>query len=284
MRSLSISRNAKLISSQVDENMHRAHRRDAVNTQKFYFRKNLYSPAPGVKCDYSTPPSPPPFATDDNITTSVTSAPAVPILLPNGLAALRPTFPPAPSACSSHGDSRSTSPTAETDTGAPSSPTSSTAPLGPVEEEYDEFTINEVINGQESSGFPGLMGVVVNYLDGLGLAESTRAELDKSLSLISRRANGQSRRSYYLAFADFVRCAGSLVTTASWMRRYVRSHPSYKFDSVISQEINYDLMKAVDAIERGDRKEPDLLPESYTGSEFREGDAFKSCCEDVVKI
>lgn len=68
------------------------------------------------------------------------------------------------------------------------------------------------------------------------------------------------------------------------MRRYVRSHPSYKFDSVISQEINYDLMKAVDAIERGDRKEHDLLPVNYEGSEFREGDAFKSCCEDVVKI
>ena len=76
------------------------------------------------------------------------------------------------------------------------------------------------------------------------------------------------------------------MTTATWMRRYVRSHPAYKFDSVISQEINYDLMKAVDAIERGDRKEPELLPESYTGSEYREGDAFiKSCCEDdAVRI
>ena len=26
----------------------------------------------------------------------------------------------------------------------------------------------------------------------------------------------------------------------------MRSHPSYKFDSVVSQEINYDLLKAVD--------------------------------------
>lgn len=30
------------------------------------------------------------------------------------------------------------------------------------------------------------------------------------------------------------------------MRDFVRSHPSYKFDSVVSQEINYDLMVAVD--------------------------------------
>ena len=171
--------------------MHRAHRRDAVNTQKFFFRKNLYSPAPGVKCDYSTPPSP--FsatpATYDHITTSSTASPAVPILLPNGLSALRATFPPTPSACSSHGNSRSNSPTDDT---TPSSPTSSTAPTGPVEEEYDEFSIDEIINGKKDSGFPGLMGIVVNYLDSLGLEASTRAELDKSLSLISRRANGQS--------------------------------------------------------------------------------------------
>lgn len=39
---------------------------------------------------------------------------------------------------------------------------------------------------------------------------------------------------------------GELQTPATWMRDFVRSHPSYKFDSVVSQEINYDLLKAVD--------------------------------------
>ena len=39
---------------------------------------------------------------------------------------------------------------------------------------------------------------------------------------------------------------GSLRTAASWIRDFVRSHPAYKFDSVVSQEINYDLMVAVD--------------------------------------
>ena len=42
------------------------------------------------------------------------------------------------------------------------------------------------------------------------------------------------------------RCTGSLRTAASWIRDFVRSHPAYKFDSVVSQEINYDLMVAVD--------------------------------------
>ncbi len=41
---------------------------------------------------------------------------------------------------------------------------------------------------------------------------------------------------------------GELQTPATWIRDFVRSHPSYKFDSVVSQEINYDLLKAVDAM------------------------------------
>ena len=47
----------------------------------------------------------------------------------------------------------------------------------------------------------------------------------------------------------------------------MRSHPAYKKDSVIIQEINYDLMVAVDEIERGVRREPSLLPKDYTGGE-----------------
>ena len=57
------------------------------------------------------------------------------------------------------------------------------------------------------------------------------------------------------------------MNTATWIREFVRSHPSYKHDSVVSQEINYDLIKACDEIERGVRKEPGLLPKYYRGPE-----------------
>lgn len=30
------------------------------------------------------------------------------------------------------------------------------------------------------------------------------------------------------------------------MRKFIRSHPDYKFDSVVSDGINYDLLKAID--------------------------------------
>ena len=65
----------------------------------------------------------------------------------------------------------------------------------------------------------------------------------------------------------------------------MRAHPQYRGDSVVSQEINYDLMVAVDEMcvvaavrchcwraadrgprfdrERGLRKVPDFLPECY---------------------
>ena len=51
----------------------------------------------------------------------------------------------------------------------------------------------------------------------------------------------------------------------------MRSHPAYKKDSVVSQEINYDLMVAVDEIERGVRREERLLPGDYTGGEEDSG-------------
>ena len=51
----------------------------------------------------------------------------------------------------------------------------------------------------------------------------------------------------------------------------MRSHPGYKKDSVVSQEINYDLMVAVDEIERGVRREERLLPDDYTGGEEDSG-------------
>jgi glutamate--cysteine ligase catalytic subunit len=60
---------------------------------------------------------------------------------------------------------------------------------------------------------------------------------------------------------------GSLLTTASWIRRFVRSHPAYAHDSVVSQEINYDLVREIDAIERGAVRADDLLGPDYIGSE-----------------
>ncbi|KAG8766543.1 hypothetical protein FRC12_006802 [Ceratobasidium sp. 428] len=113
------------------------------------------------------------------------------------------------------------------------------------------MTVDEIINGKDS--FPGLMGVVNAYLDSLNVEFTAKLKLQRYLNLIKRRADG------------------SLLTPATWIRNFIRSHPKYQFDSVVSQEINYDLINALDHIERGEKDAPDLLPSYYVGSKLDDG-------------
>lgn len=141
--------------------MHRAHQRDAVHSQKFYFRKNLFSPAPGHGCS----PLPSAGHALNGLPTHINGR-------TNGDDLQS-------SICSSH----TTSPRSH-------SPTCEKKEFGPVEDEYDEFTINEIING-DGKEFPGLLGVVRKYMDTLDVKPSTREQLDKSLELVRRRADGE---------------------------------------------------------------------------------------------
>lgn len=49
----------------------------------------------------------------------------------------------------------------------------------------------------------------------------------------------QVTRERVTMYLDFIeqRASGELITTATWMRNFVRSHPSYKSDSVITDDI-----------------------------------------------
>ncbi|KAJ6157626.1 hypothetical protein N7470_005218 [Penicillium chermesinum] len=84
-------------------------------------------------------------------------------------------------------------------------------PLGPVESEYELMTIAEIING-------------------VNVDVETRCFLASYLDLIRKRADG------------------TLWTGAKWIREFVTHHPSYKQDSVVSEEICYDLVKAVEEV------------------------------------
>ncbi|RMD44176.1 hypothetical protein DV735_g999, partial [Chaetothyriales sp. CBS 134920] len=68
------------------------------------------------------------------------------------------------------------------------------------------------------------------YLNSMNIDVDTRCRLARYLSLISRRASGQAW------------------TGARWIRHFVRSHPAYAADSVVSNEIQYDLIKAVEQV------------------------------------
>ncbi|OCH87055.1 glutamate-cysteine ligase catalytic subunit [Obba rivulosa] len=195
--------------SKVDENMARAQRRDALHTQRFFFRKDVFPPGSTF-----TTPTPTASAASSGTSSPVEGANGVP-----KEKKLRNCYPDAPKP--ENGFRRA-----------------------PVEEEYEEMTLEEIMNGK-GDAFPGLLGLVVAYLDTLDFDETTRLRIEGYLDLIRRRTNG------------------SLKTAATWIREFVRSHPEYKFDSVVSQEINYDLVVALDEIERGIRKAEDFLPAGY---------------------
>lgn len=111
--------------SKVEEGMQRAHKRDAVLNQKFWFRKNVFPPR------------------------------------------REPSRPGTPRGS------------------RPGTPASGTA-------EWEEMTIDEIINGQQGSqgGFPGLVRLVEKYLDSMNVDITTRCEIGKYLSLVSQRASG----------------------------------------------------------------------------------------------
>jgi glutamate--cysteine ligase catalytic subunit len=108
-------------------------------------------------------------------------------------------------------------------------------------DEYELMTIDEIINGK-AGGFAGLIPTMKKFLDTQSIPTSTRQQLDKYLDLVEARANG------------------SLITTATWIRNKITSHPDYKQDSVISESINYDLLKLINRLDaEGSELAPELL-------------------------
>ncbi|RZF37755.1 hypothetical protein LSTR_LSTR011975 [Laodelphax striatellus] len=102
------------------------------------------------------------------------------------------------------------------------------------------MTINEIINGKEGV-FPGLIPLINNYLGGMDVDADTHCTIQQYLKLIARRASGE------------------LLTTASWIRRFVQSHPAYNEDSIVNERINYDLLAQADRIQKGEVTCPELL-------------------------
>lgn len=89
--------------------------------------------------------------------------------------------------------------------------------------------------------FPGLIPLVHAYLDHINCDSLTRKRVTTYLDFIEKRAKGE------------------LVTPATWMRHYVRTHPKYKKDSVVSPEIAYDLTVSCRDIGLGKLHVPELL-------------------------
>lgn len=113
-------------------------------------------------------------------------------------------------------------------------------------------------------GFMGLVPLVREYLaerlsspasssvsspdDGLPLSPETCGLLDRYLTLISKRASGE------------------LMTAARFMRSFVRSHEDYRFDSRVSEKIAYELADTCRLISAGELRPPLLLGTSCSNA------------------
>lgn len=108
-----------------------------------------------------------------------------------------------------------------------------------------------------SRSFPGLLRFVRAYLDGpcgggQKLPLALRARVDEYLALVERRASG------------------SAPTAAAWCRRFVRRHPAYARDSVVSSEVAFDLLERCSLIGAGSpsaaRDTAELLGPGFRGA------------------
>ncbi|CAF3551830.1 unnamed protein product [Rotaria sp. Silwood1] len=105
--------------------------------------------------------------------------------------------------------------------------------------EHCFMTIDEIING--SNKFIGLLNIIQDYLSNIDIDADTRDTINQYLNLISRRA------------------AGTLMTNATWMRHFVANHPAYKHDSVVTDEIAYDLLWKMKKIANDEENCPEVV-------------------------
>ena len=184
---LFFSLNFYLPISLVDDNLSRAHQRDAIHTQQFHWRKVVKNCPPEE---------------DD------TPSPAV------------PSSSSSPSPC------------------APSSSSSSSTSAS----EWEAMTIAEIMLGKPSAAsYPGLIPLVRTYLDMIHCDPATLTVVNAYLDLLHQRATG------------------SLLTAASWLRKFVEVHPEYRGDSQLRQGVVADLMRTVEKIQSGQIEVTQLL-------------------------
>ena len=67
------------------------------------------------------------------------------------------------------------------------------------------------------------------------------------------------------------RASGKVKTAAQYIRDFVRNHPTYKHDSVVSPEIAHDLMVAAADIGEGRMEAPELLGDVLIAPVHAEG-------------
>jgi glutamate--cysteine ligase catalytic subunit len=96
---------------------------------------------------------------------------------------------------------------------------------GSIEEEYEECSIADIMNGNGTRD--GICTLIDKYLDEQDIGDSTRQILKDHVNVVRQRATGER------------------LTNATWIRNFIHRHPAYKKDSIVTPEINYDLINKI---------------------------------------
>ncbi|KAJ3323798.1 hypothetical protein HDV06_001168 [Boothiomyces sp. JEL0866] len=94
-----------------------------------------------------------------------------------------------------------------------------------ISKEYGRYSLAEIMDGSGSR--EGICSIIERYLDEVDTPESTRQILKDHVNMVRERAIGKRK------------------TGASWIREFVTNHPAYRHDSIVTPEINYDLLKKI---------------------------------------
>jgi glutamate--cysteine ligase catalytic subunit len=97
------------------------------------------------------------------------------------------------------------------------------------DDSLEEMSIADIFVGK-SVERPGLIPLVQCYLDIIQCDVHTRAIVENYISLVRDRA------------------LGKLQTAAEYMRAFIREHPDYQLDSIITSKISRDLIERCDQI------------------------------------
>jgi len=112
------------------------------------------------------------------------------------------------------------------------------SPNGSIENEYELMSINEIFNGKQD--FTGIISIVRRYVQSLNFDFETNQLLSKYIDFVSKRASGEIK------------------SISTWTREFVRNHPDYKHDSIVSDKIQSDYLARCLDITNGNIYDPEI--------------------------
>jgi glutamate--cysteine ligase catalytic subunit len=99
-------------------------------------------------------------------------------------------------------------------------------------EEIVEMTVAEILEGKPDIEYKGIFPLLKELIEESEGAVEDKEQIKDYLDFLLQRAKGIYK------------------TGAKYIRDYVRSHPEYKFDSIISEKMNYDLLRHLEEVNK----------------------------------